>query len=438
MQNAIMVITDVIPERLEPLVELLRSIGDNIEDNPHMSFESVPQLHFCSLFIAGPSSERPFLVFEANIDGDTHEFLSRFVDQARSGLDEIYGHCQDYPTPDQDNERAVEYLLVHTKRVNTFFVGLPGMTLDRIRKEKVLRDRIESFLDRSKLHHQSPGEIRLAIQEYVRSDALLGCVTDEAPPEPFVVRYGKTVIICTLLLVGAIVLGLIVASIAAGVLVPLFGLIEVVLFVLVVAFAVWFVWRFRKLEETDEVAENVETIQPASGISRREDQQDLNHLANVAPIKPGWIRLTVLRSVLWVVDRAALYIFNRGELGGTATIHFARWVIINRNKDLLFLSSYDGSWENYLGDFVDKSSNGLTAIWSNTLEFPYTRWLVLEGASNEQPFKAAARRRQVASLVWYSAYPSLTNKNIMNNKAIRKELFKPLGEEQVAAWLRRF
>ena len=68
-----------------------------------------------------------------------------------------------------------------------------------------------------------------------------------------------------------------------------------------------------------------------------------------------------------------------GKLGGIRTIHFARWVALPDGR-LLFFSNYDGSWEAYLGEFVDKASMGLTMIWSNTIWYPQTRLLILEGA----------------------------------------------------------
>ncbi len=68
--------------------------------------------------------------------------------------------------------------------------------------------------------------------------------------------------------------------------------------------------------------------------------------------------------------------------------------MIDDGRRLLFLTNYDGSWENYLDDFIDKAALGLTGIWSNTLNFPRTRFLVLGGARDEKRFKAIARKTQ--------------------------------------------
>jgi hypothetical protein len=105
---------------------------------------------------------------------------------------------------------------------------------------------------------------------------------------------------------------------------------------------------------------------------------------------------------------------------------------------LLFLSNYDGSWENYLDDFIDKASVGLTGIWSNTEGFPRTRFLTRDGARNGTRFKQWARWAQSPTLAWYSAYQDLTVQAIDNNSAIREELLTPLQSPQVQAWLRRF
>ena len=61
--------------------------------------------------------------------------------------------------------------------------------------------------------------------------------------------------------------------------------------------------------------------------------------------------------------------FVKGKLMGIPTIHFARWVLIDNNKHMLFFSNFDGSWQQYLGDFIDKSGWGLTGIFSNTVRF---------------------------------------------------------------------
>ena len=155
-------------------------------------------------------------------------------------------------------------------------------------------------------------------------------------------------------------------------------------------------------------------------------------------IKPGWFRLLTLKLVLTAIAYLAKTFFNKGKLGGISSIHYARWIIIDNGKRLLFFSNFDGSWESYLGDFVDKAAEGLTGIWSNSLHFPSTRFLLWKGARDEQRFKSWARSKQITTNVWYSAYPKLTVTNIANNRQIHDGLTHDLNESETKEWLLKY
>ncbi len=107
----------------------------------------------------------------------------------------------------------------------------------------------------------------------------------------------------------------------------------------------------------------------------------------------------------------------------------------------MFLTNYDGSMLAYIGDFVHRSwqvPSVLTAIWTNTLRFPPSRWLVLDGARDVPRFTAFLREHAVPTQVWYSAYKGVTAGNKLNNDRIRRGLAGELGEEETRVWLRRF
>jgi hypothetical protein len=201
-------------------------------------------------------------------------------------------------------------------------------------------------------------------------------------------------------------------------------------------------------------------------VTELEDRGPLvqNQMTHVANIKPGMFRLALLRGVMATSSFLTRTLFVRGTLTGLSTIHFARWVLIDDNRRLLFFSNYDFSWESYLGDFIDQASDGLTGIWCNTTFFPRVRFhtvsglvrltvLVLRflpwfsrlpavrvsegGARREQEFKRWTRDHQVSTQVWYSAYPRLSVTNVNGNTEIAQGLFLPLTGEAQAAWLRR-
>ena len=159
----------------------------------------------------------------------------------------------------------------------------------------------------------------------------------------------------------------------------------------------------------------------------------------MVPLKPGTLRAVSTRVVLGAIDFLAHEFFTRGNLGGISSIHFARWVLVDNGQRLLFFSNYDGSWESYLGDFIDKASLGLTSVWSNTEDFPKAFFLSFKGATDEERFKAWTRAHQVPTQTWYSAYPELTVHNILNDRAIAAELRRrPTSKRAVRHWLQRF
>ena len=135
------------------------------------------------------------------------------------------------------------------------------------------------------------------------------------------------------------------------------------------------------------------------------------------------------------INLLAKIIFNQGSLGGIPTIHFARWVILD-NGQLIFFSNYDGSWDNYLGDFVDRAADGLTGVWSNTEDFPPTRFLVQDGARADEFFKAWTRAHQIPTQVWYSAYPNNTVVNIRDAVQMLEHLGQRPDPRTVSSWLR--
>ena len=111
-------------------------------------------------------------------------------------------------------------------------------------------------------------------------------------------------------------------------------------------------------------------VEPVPTLKELEDRVVQNQLSHVVAVKPGFVRSFILKRVLSAIDALARYYFVHGRLGTIGSIHFARWVFIDDGKRFLFFSNYDGSWESYLGDFIDLAAIGLTGVWSNTVGFP--------------------------------------------------------------------
>ena len=102
------------------------------------------------------------------------------------------------------------------------------------------------------------------------------------------------------------------------------------------------------------------------------------------------------------------------------TIHYARWVIIDDGKRLLFTSNFDGTWEQYLADFVEKAPEGLDAIWSNCVGYP--------GARPIGPFIDYVRANEIDATLFYAAYPDTTVNQVQKALRIQKLLQAVLDE----------
>lgn len=140
-----------------------------------------------------------------------------------------------------------------------------------------------------------------------------------------------------------------------------------------------------------------------------------NIITAIVGVKPGHVER--LRAVLQSLNTGAA-----SPIAVISTIHFARWVLIEDNTRLLFTTNFDGSWDDYIDEFIDKAADGLDAIWSNCEGFPEG------GARNREAFKQYIRDHEYPAALFYSAYPDATVKDV--HKALRiRQKFEALLDE---------
>jgi hypothetical protein len=418
MATILTFITRVDPDKYESLENLLEQISDNLQGNPYIPFAALTRLHFASFVIVDNKDEYgPYLIFENNFDGELNGFLNELLQHAGEGLHEIYARCLDYPGGTFDRARLANFLKTRVVRPSAYHIGNVGRSAERIRQERSLRMRIEDFLDgivAAGKGKDAPASLHKEVQKFVLDDAELAWAHGAiGPRQTFAERFVPRLKIA-------------LAAIAAIILLPV-----------LIPFSILWLIILRIQEKSDKslsLPPNSEHIQK---LNEREDRIVQNHLASITLVKPGLFRRFTITVVLWLANLLART-STKGELAGIPTIHFAHWSLIDGGRRLLFLSNFDGSWISYLDDFIDKASIGLTGIWSNTVGFPKTKFLVFEGAKNEADFKAFSRFSQTPALVWYSAYPDLTVKNIDKDSVIREELFTTPDDAAARNWLRLF
>ena len=170
-------------------------------------------------------------------------------------------------------------------------------------------------------------------------------------------------------------------------------------------------------------------------MARHEDRVVQNHMISIVLVKPGILRAIVLRAGLWALGLAVRVFATNGYLGSMRTIHFAHWALVNNGNRLMFFSNFDGSWESYLDDFIEKAHGGLTLAWCNGVGFPPARFLIFDGASHGRRFKAWARHSMDLSRFWFSAYKDFTVNQIERQSRVAEGLRRTtLGKTEALQW----
>lgn len=414
-QSALTVIASIQPGKTASLNALLTELGTDPGGHPKLRFHDVPTLHFaCFVILDQDPAYPPCLVFESNLDGDLETHVQQLLAAGPSGFYEIFSHCLDFPV-DPNPLAAERYLLSHAVSSPAFYVGLPGQTVADLRNAIAVRESIQSFLDqeqsRGVLKGLSAGQILARIQNHLIQPTTVTPRISRETMADLRRQSQRHTWLLALFCVPLLILSL-------PLLIPWALLL-----------------RFR------ECLDNRRTLPPLVPDPRLFEHPDIrtqSHLTTLCTVRPGAIRLFTLRLVLGITSLLARTVAIAGNLLGIPTIHFARWILMNDNRRLLFFSNYDGSWTSYIGDFVDKAKLGLTAIWSNTDRFPPSRWLVLGGAAYIAPFSDWSHQHNVFAPLYYRAYPSATVADLINDIEIRDQVGRPMNETEAADFLQRF
>jgi hypothetical protein len=381
-------------------------------------FAQLAGVHFARIFVldealaADGSKTSAKLVWMSDVDAPLDRHVAELSQLAV--LDRLFCHCDGYPdAPDAGARRA--YLDAHTVSAATAYVNTVGLGLEQVLLERRLREAIEGYLDAHPELARSHDRVavREQIRQFVASDeSLRRALTAPEPTEARFRRREK--------------LHLVVVPVLLVVLLP----------VIVVALPFYAV-ALRIHEKRDVPDNRPPDDRHAEQLAAREDHSLQNPFIAAGSIKPGRFRLLTTMGVLWIADYAVRHIFNRADLAGVKTIHFARWVFLDGRRRVVFASSYDGSVESYMDDFIDKVWWGLNAVFSNGVGYPRTRWLLFGGARDERAFKRVLRRRQEPVQLFYSAYPDMTARNLQNNQALRAGLIGSMSDRQASEWLAR-
>lgn len=417
-QNALTLLSPVKENSHKKLVDILERFKVGLNSNLNERFNTLGTLHYARWFVLKEESfrDKPALpvpvrlVFSSNFDGDKSEHVKGLVTVFPEYFDELYECCDGYPEASARNaETRQNYLHRWEVNTNAFYVGAPGRSLQQIMQEDKLKNHIWDFINKNKWNGQPAVEIQKAIQQDISSKSEFDWAKEKVK-------------LPSINWPGMMIMGLVVI-------------------ILLLPILIWVGILHFFYERRDKNGVLNRSHLNDSNVRKLEEYEDLfnqNQFTQVLVMKPGNVRRITMHLQMLFARTLIKNFFVKGKLMGIPTIHFARWVLIDNDKHVMFFSNFDGSWQQYLGDFIDKSGWGLTGIFSNTVNFPKTRFLFWGGAYDEEHFLAWSRSTQILTQVWYCAYHHLSIKNIINNTLIRNELYKKLNEKQAQLFLKRF
>ena len=413
--RALTIFAEIDPDRRRELDDRLHTIALDLDGNGVFRPGQVPDTHFMRFAILDDDrGELPaLLAWEVNHDGDEAAYLAA-VARETPGIDAVFACCVGYPGIRQLPAWSA-WLRARRHRAAAFYTAYPGVSHREVVNDLAVHAAIRELADtrRDTLaplpHHEIQRQLRDAV-------AARDLETSEIADEGWLARRAL-----------AIVAGVILLPALLVIIVP------------------WFV-ILRARERAEASTPATRPVHARLEVREREDKIRQNQLTHVVDLKRGRFRMFTVWSVLHVIGVLASVFYVNGHLGGITSIHFARWVIVRdrrpvsrsqRRDRLVFFSNYDGSWESYLGEFIDRASTGLTAIWSNTEGFPQAKMLMFEGAKDEEAFKQWTRDHQRETQVWWSGVPEATVQNVRDDLWLRRRLDQTLDREEMAAWLRR-
>ena len=392
------VISKLRPEAVESARATLRGLDQSIRNRGHHPLREIQELYFAHWGLSGaapwsdPSphaTEDCYLLFGADLRltkslhgrAQLRAAVALLVDRlaahaARTGdttFDTLYGHCEGYRETGglARPERVRDWMLAHALPYDTRHIDFAYRvaTLPQVRELSTVRDEVEHYLNdryrRPWLERQSTGSVHRALREQLGARL-------ERLSDPEWERH--------------LAAALFEAALATLLYLPFDSPLRLLL-------------RLKnRLFPPGKTVERV-TVPDAlrEEIEARQGSVQ-NSMILVSDVPESWLgqvrQRFFMALVNWRIKR------NRVGINDLRSIHFARWTLFQRGtkKQLVFMVTYDESWESYIDAFVDDEevSNFLKLIWSGSTGFP-------SGLPFVEPFKEWIRSVQCPTQVHYSA-----------------------------------
>jgi|SRR5215470_1456768 len=133
-----------------------------------------------------------------------------------------------------------------------------------------------------------------------------------------------------------------------------------------------------------------------------------------APIKQGGAARMRERFKTFAADDVSV-------INKVATVHDLRVVIFDNDSRLMFATTYDGGFEQYIKDFSTIMPDNIDRFFSEAEGYP--------GVRSPEIWNYIARH-QVEAAAFYSAYPDVTVRNVWKSQRVLKAFEDLLDQAQ--------
>ena len=435
--------------KIPSLLGYLVAINKNIEAYPELPFGEVDGLHFarCTVVPSLEDTEVSWLIFSTNFDGTLDTHLKTLIKRGAVGLKKLFGHCVGF------SGNIEEFVYQYKVAVPAFYDGKQGISLPMIRRQQTLYKELQNIINNNDNHIRTlsgKGVHKFLYGKIVANTEFSWALKPPSPRTSFAAKwrgvknflFKKPFLLWSIISIIMLFTTLIctIAKYIIGITsIDWFQdlyLVTSVISIPWIALLLLLIIRLRWDEATSQTISSRVYQADASRLEKDENRIVQNALTSVTVMKLPPFRVFLLNQLFALISLLSSLSFYKGYLAAIPSIHFAKWFYIENNRRLIFFSNFDGSWENYLSDFVDKGSVGLTAVWSNTFKFPRTFLFFFRGARYETAFKVYARNSNLPTNVWYSAYKELSNPEIQTNYDLHQGLATPdLNGKSLEKWL---
>ena len=392
--NILMTLSGIVGGQEQRLRETLQEIATDPAGNPYLRFTESPHTHFARFVLTDEAK----LMFVANYDGGIEDYARELMASAPRP-DGLWSSCEGYAGP----ASFLSFISSNYCKPRGVYVAFPGLTAADITAGAAIRRELESFLDLPDVaaYLTEPG-----VAPFI--ERLAGF------PDPSPSGSLRTS------------LRAMSANTVAGL-------------------RAWLRPPFLRFAQAFSEQGEAKTFPHVRGgfdigASNRERELEIqtapigenmvqNQMTTITDIRPE--KMARLRFALAGTTVLTRFGWPPGEFADVGTLHWFAWAIVDGGKHLVFLSTFDGSWQNYMHDFVNHLIWGLDALYSNTYDYPAA------GMKDIYAFTDYILDHQYPPAVFYSAYPTETVANVMRDRQIVSALGLHSRQPAVDEWLAR-